>query len=83
MNAPRGPATARPFDPQSSRLFPLAPIWPGFAINTLWYATILWLLISGPLVLPRLIRRKRGHYIKCGYDLCGNLVHDGPECGWR
>ena len=29
------------------------------------------------------IRRKRGHCIKCGYDL-NHAPHKGcPECGWR
>ncbi|MCH8344945.1 MAG: hypothetical protein IH983_13290 [Planctomycetes bacterium] len=39
---------------------PLRPIWPGFAVNTLFYAAILWLLIPVPFVLRRLIRHKRG-----------------------
>ena len=66
---------------------PLRPIWPGFAVNTLFYATILWLLIPGPFVLRRLIRRKRGRCPKCGYDLRGQPPEAGaggcPECGWN
>ncbi len=62
--------------------FPLLPIWPGFAINTVFCAAILWLLIPGPFVLRRLIRRKRGHCIKCGYDLRGDIDAGCPECGW-
>ena len=27
---------------------PLIPVWPGFAVNSLFYAAILWLLIPGP-----------------------------------
>ena len=61
---------------------PLGPIWPGFAINTTFYAAILWLLALGPFTARRMIRRKYGHCIKCGYDLRG---HSGggacPECG--
>ena len=64
------------------RLIPFDPIWPGFAINTLLYAAILWLLTLGPFTARRIIRRKRGHCIKCGYNLRG---HSGgevcPECG--
>ena len=63
------------------RALPLLPMWPGFAVNTLFYAIILWLLIPGPFVLRRLIRIRRGRCPKCGYDLRGD--HDGgcPECG--
>ena len=63
------------------RVLPLIPIWPGFAINTLFYATILWLVIPGPFALRRLIRRKRGLCVACGYDL-SHADHDAcPECG--
>ena len=65
-------------------LLPFWPIWPGFAVNTLFYAIILWLLIPGPFVLRRHIRRKRGRCPKCGYDLRGQLPGAGcPECGWN
>ncbi len=60
---------------------PLRPIWPGFAINTLFYAAILSLLWSSPLVVRRFIRRKRGQCIKCGYDLRGTEHEVCPECG--
>ncbi len=65
------------------RALPLRPIWPGFAINTIFYATVLSLLWSSPFVVRRLIRRKRGHCIKCGYDLRGTSGGGGvcPECG--
>ncbi len=60
---------------------PLRPIWPGFAINTLFYAAILWPLILGPFALRRLIRRRRGLCPACGYDL-RHAVHEAcPECG--
>jgi hypothetical protein len=64
---------------------PIRPIWPGFALNTLFYALILWLLIPGPFVLRRHIRVKRGRCPKCGYDLRGAIPGAGggcPECGW-
>jgi hypothetical protein len=69
---------------------PLLPVWPGFLINTALYAAILWLLIPGPLVLRRLIRRRRGRCPKCGYDLRGQRPEVGaapgkgcPECAWN
>jgi hypothetical protein len=58
-------------------------MWPGFIINTLFYAIILWLLILGPFVLRRHIRRKRGQCPKCGYDLRGIPGSGCPECGWN
>ncbi|MEE9128701.1 MAG: hypothetical protein V3T84_01690 [Phycisphaerales bacterium] len=63
---------------------PLAPIWPGFAINTIFYAAviaILWLLTFGPFTARRIIRRRRGQCIKCGYDLRGAEHEVCPECG--
>ena len=60
---------------------PIKPIWTGFAINTLFYAAILWLLTFGPFAVRRFVRNKRGHCIKCGYDL-GHADHRAcPECG--
>jgi len=65
------------------RTLPLAPVWPGFAINTIFYAALLWMLWLSPFVVRRLIRRKRGHCIKCGYDLRGTSGGGCPECGWE
>ncbi len=62
---------------------PSHPLWPGLAINTIFYAAILWLLTLGPLTARRMIRRKRGHCIKCGYDLRGEFSAGCSECGWR
>ncbi len=63
------------------RLIPVRPILPGFLINTLFYAAILWLLTLGSFTARRLIRRKRGLCIKCGYDLRGAEHEVCPECG--
>ena len=72
---------AKLLDPPKA--LPLIPIWPGFAINTIFYAAILWLLTLGPFTARRIIRRRRGHCIKCGYDLRGTYDGGCPECGWR
>ena len=61
------------------RALPLRPIWPGFAINTAFYATLLWLLIPGPFALRRLIRHKRGQCPACGYPAGESAVCS--ECG--
>ena len=62
---------------------PLRPIWPSFAINPIFFGAILWLLASGPFIVRRMIRRRRGLCIKCGYDLRGTPGGGGacPECG--
>ena len=65
------------------RFLPLHPIWLGFAINTVFYAAILWMLWLSPFVVRRVIRRKRGHCIKCGYDLRATSGGGCPECGWE
>lgn len=63
------------------RVIPLIPIWTGFAVNTFFYAMLLWLLIPGPFALRRLIRRRRGLCLACGYDL-RHAEHEAcPECG--
>ncbi len=59
---------------------PLGPIWPGFAINTIFYAAILWLPFA-PFQLRRNLRVKHGLCIKCGYDLRGTEHEVCPECG--
>ena len=66
---------------KDGRWLPLRPIWTGFAINTIFYTASLWLLTLGPFTARRLIRRKRGHCIKCGYDLRGTKHEVCPECG--
>ena len=66
---------------------PTKPIWPGFAINTFFYAAIVWGLWSSPFTARRMVRRKRGRCINCGYDLRGTSgVNSGgggvcSECG--
>ncbi len=68
-----------------SKYLPLRPIWPGFAINTVFYTAILWLLFAAPFALRRWRRRKRGLCPACGYDLRGRPPNSGsqacPECG--
>jgi hypothetical protein len=63
----------------NAQALPATPMWPGFAINTLFYAAILWLLFAAPFALRRMRRIKRGLCPACAYpvgasDLC-------TECG--
>jgi len=65
------------------RVLPLRPIWPGFAINTVFYAVVLWLLFAGPFVVRRRRRIRRGLCPKCAYDLRNRPTDSTtcPECG--
>lgn len=63
------------------RALPYRPIWPGFVINTLLYAVLLWMLTIGPYQLRCHIRHNRGSCIKCGYDLHHADHKACPECG--
>ena len=58
---------------------PFRPIWPGFALNTIFYAAILWLLIPGPFALRRFLRVRRGLCPKCAYPMGDSSVC--TECG--
>ncbi len=58
---------------------PIQPIWPGFAVNTVFYAAALWLLIPGPFVLRRVIRVRRGLCPKCAYPAGDSAACS--ECG--
>ena len=60
-------------------LLPLRPLWPGFAINTLFYAGVLWVLFCGPFSLRRMIRRRRGQCPACAYPIGKSPVC--TECG--
>jgi hypothetical protein len=60
-------------------VFPLRPIWPGFAINTLFYAGILWLLLAAPFTLRRRRRIKRGLCAACAYPVGASEIC--TECG--
>jgi hypothetical protein len=61
--------------------WPLYPIWPGFAINTVFYAGVLWLLFAGPFALRRRRRIRRGLCPKCAYPVGTSDVC--TECGAR
>jgi hypothetical protein len=61
------------------RSLPLRPIWPGFAINTMFYAGVLWMLFCGPFALRRMIRRRRGQCPACTYPIGQSPVC--TECG--
>jgi hypothetical protein len=60
-------------------VIPTRPIWPGFAVNTVFYAGVLWVLWATPFALRRMIRRRRGHCAACNYPIGQSPVC--TECG--
>jgi hypothetical protein len=58
---------------------PSQPITGGFAINTIFYAAILWLLFFAPASVRRMIRRRRGLCPACAYPVGTSPVC--TECG--
>jgi hypothetical protein len=63
------------------RILPLLPLFPGFAINTILYAAIVWVLFAVPGAVRRRVRRKRGQCALCGYSMRGSVGNVCPECG--
>ena len=76
---PRGEWMMQPLP----RILPYGIVWPGFAINTVFYAVTLWLLLFNLSIVRRYARFKRGHCPQCRYDLRGDSSAGCPECGWR
>jgi len=61
------------------RVWPMYPIWSGFALNTLIFAAVpagVW-WVAGWARRSR--RRQRGMCVACGYELAGLAMC--PECG--
>jgi hypothetical protein len=61
------------------RVLPLRPIWPGFEIDTVFYAAVLWVLVTAPGFIRRRIRIRRGLCPRCAYPIGTNAVC--TECG--
>jgi hypothetical protein len=60
----------------------MAPLWPGFAVNTLFYAASAWGLWRMSFALHRRSRRRKGRCAWCGYDRAGLAAGAAcPECG--
>ena len=60
-------------------------LWPGFAVNTIFYAVAFWLVICGLFVLRRFIRARRGLCPVCAYPrgestVCSECGKSLPEC---
>jgi hypothetical protein len=62
---------------------PLRVSWPGFAINTIFYAAMLWLLWIAPGRIKRVIRIRGHRCPACGYQIApgGGIGPVCSECG--
>lgn len=58
---------------------PLRPIWSGLLADTAMVASLGALLLHGPGLVRRSVRRRRGRCVRCGHTLAGAKVC--PECG--
>ena len=58
---------------------PLRPIWPAFALNTLFYAAIVFGASRLLIAIRRSQRRRRNRCIRCAYPVSG--LATCPECG--
>jgi hypothetical protein len=72
---------AEAFPPPGQRPMPRlrTPLWPGFAINTVFYAVLLWMLFAGPFALRRRLRIRRNQCAQCAYPIGVSPVC--TECG--
>jgi len=73
------PESQQVADGIAAGIIPFDPLWPGFAVNTLFYAGVLWVLFAGPFALRRKIRRRRGRCAACAYPIGQSPVC--TECG--
>jgi len=65
--------------PPRQFILPLRVMWVGFAVNSLMFASLLWLILSAPLDYRRWKRIKRGCCPACGYPVGASAVC--TECG--
>ena len=62
---------------------PYRPIYSGFIFNTLFYALIMWMLLSIKRAYRHTRRLHKGTCPMCAYDLLFDLRSGCSECGWR
>jgi hypothetical protein len=75
-----------PLSVQSQRELPIVPVWPGFAVNTILYGGVIWLIVASTAAIRSRRRLKRGLCPKCAYPVgeseecteCGAILRPGP-----
>ena len=67
------------FQPLPLTVLPLTLIWPGFLVDSVFYAAALWAAIRGPIEVRRIVRRRRKLCPWCGYPIGASPVC--TECG--
>jgi hypothetical protein len=60
---------------------PVRPIWPGFAINSIFYAALLWALWFAPGKIRRMLRIRRDCCPTCSYKIAPGVGEKCSECG--
>jgi len=66
----------------SFRALPWWPAWPGLAGDASVFAGLWLAALAGPMAIRRMIRRRRGWCIACGYDRSATAEDSPcPECG--
>ena len=70
---------SRVFMVREFEFLPLVFLWPGFAINTIFYAAILWVVFFVPGRVKRRVRRRRGLCPACAFPVGTSPVC--TECG--
>ena len=72
----------RPLYLSDLKVIPRAMIPRGLAINTIFYAALVWALFAVSGAVRRRVRIKRGQCASCGYSLRGTThIEKCPECG--
>lgn len=61
------------------RPVPLVPVWPGFAVCSVFWAGVIGAVWNVPGMVRGAVRRRRGLCAKCAYELRG--LSACPECG--
>lgn len=79
FSVPVRPTQAATNDPWTFRMLPMKPMWGGFAVNTVAYSAVLWVVLAIPSALRRKRRIRRALCPVCAYpvgtsDICS-------ECG--
>lgn len=74
-----GVGVPNPLSPRQMAVLPMSPLWPGFVVNSIFYAGTAWLLLLTTRVSRRRLRARRGLCTVCKYPITGHTVC--PECG--